>query len=113
MTTSKGIDELFQGREFEDVVDWVERLEMVAKVRNYDEIKLFKIACLNVRGKAKEMYKKLNPTLLNQVELKIAMEQKYGIVNLARIWVRFNVIKQKPKQGAQSYYDKLENLFTK
>ncbi len=40
-------------------------MEMVAKVRNYDEIKLFKIACLNVRGKAKEMYKKLNPTLLN------------------------------------------------
>jgi hypothetical protein len=43
----------------------VERLEMVAKVRNYDEIKLLKIACLNMRGKAKELYKKLNPTLVD------------------------------------------------
>jgi hypothetical protein len=41
------------------------------------------------------------------------MEQKYGIVNLVRIWVRFNVIMQKPKQRAQSYYDKLEILCTK
>ncbi len=33
MTSLKGMDELFWGNEFEDVYDWVERLEMVAKVR--------------------------------------------------------------------------------
>jgi hypothetical protein len=65
MTSSKGMDELFWGREFEDVVDLVERLEMVAKMSNYDEIKFFKIACLSMRGKAKEWYKKLNPTLVS------------------------------------------------
>jgi hypothetical protein len=30
----------------------VERLEMVAEMKNYDEIMFFKIACLNMRGKA-------------------------------------------------------------
>jgi hypothetical protein len=43
----------------------VERLEMAAEVYNYDEIKLFKIACLNMRGKANEWYKKLNPTFVD------------------------------------------------
>jgi hypothetical protein len=43
----------------------VERLEMVAILRNYDEIKLFKIACLNMKGNAKEWYKKFNPTLID------------------------------------------------
>lgn len=65
MTNYKGMDELFWGREFEDVVDQVERLEMDVKVQHYDEIKLFKIACLNMRGKAKEWYKKFNSTLVD------------------------------------------------
>jgi hypothetical protein len=43
----------------------VERLEMDVKVQHYDEIKLFKIACLNMRGKAKEWYKKFNSTLVD------------------------------------------------
>jgi hypothetical protein len=32
MTIPKGINELFWGREFEDVHDWVERLEMALEV---------------------------------------------------------------------------------
>jgi hypothetical protein len=87
MTSFKGMDKLLWVREFEDVVNWVERLEMATKVRNYDEIKLFKIACLNMKGKAKEWYKKLNPTLVDWVELKTTMEQKHGIVNLEEIQV--------------------------
>jgi len=42
---------------FEDVINWIERLEMAIEVWNYDEIKLFKIIHLNLRGKAKEWYK--------------------------------------------------------
>jgi hypothetical protein len=44
---------------------WIKRLEMVTKVKNYDEITLFKITHLNQRGKAKEWYKKINPALAN------------------------------------------------
>ncbi len=49
----------------------------------------------------------------DQVELKIAMELKYGNVNLEGIQVWFNVIKQEPKQRVQSYYDRLEKVFSK
>ncbi len=36
------------------MIDWIERLEMVTKVWNYDEVKLFKIARFNLRGKVRE-----------------------------------------------------------
>jgi hypothetical protein len=48
MTSPKAMDELFWGKEFEDVHDWVERLEMAAEVRGIDEQKLFKIGKLNL-----------------------------------------------------------------
>ncbi len=53
MTNLNGMDELFWGKEFEDVIGQIERLEMVAKVKNYNKVKPFKIANLNLRGKAK------------------------------------------------------------
>jgi hypothetical protein len=37
MMNLKGMDELLWGKKFEDVHDWVERLEMVAKVRGIYE----------------------------------------------------------------------------
>jgi hypothetical protein len=43
MMSPKGMDELFWGKEFEDVTNWTERLEMATEVCGYDEIKLFKI----------------------------------------------------------------------
>jgi hypothetical protein len=43
---------------------------MVAKVWNYDEVKIFKIVCLNLRGKAKEWYKCIGLALADWVELK-------------------------------------------
>lgn len=51
MMSLKVMDELLWGKEFEDVIEWIERLEMVTQVRNYDEIKLFKITRLNLKGK--------------------------------------------------------------
>jgi hypothetical protein len=37
MTSFKGMDEFFWGKEFEDVHDWVNRLEMAIEVRRNDE----------------------------------------------------------------------------
>jgi hypothetical protein len=36
---------------FEDVIDWIEKLEMAIEIQNYNEIKLFKIAPFNLRGR--------------------------------------------------------------
>jgi hypothetical protein len=41
MTNPKGMDELLWGKDLEDVFEWVERLKMAAKVREYDEEKFF------------------------------------------------------------------------
>jgi len=62
MTSPQGMDELFWGRNHEDVNDWARRLTMVAKVWDLNVDKLFKIAKLNLRRLAKEWFKKLNPT---------------------------------------------------
>jgi hypothetical protein len=59
MTSLKGMDELLWGKEFEDVHDWVERLEMAVEMKGIDELKLFKIGRLNLRNKSKEWFKKL------------------------------------------------------
>ncbi len=53
------MDELLWGRDHEDVNDWAEQLTMAAKVRNLNADKLFKIAKLNLRGRAKEWFKRL------------------------------------------------------
>jgi hypothetical protein len=55
------MDELFWGRDHEDVSDWAEWLSMAAKVRNLNANKLFKIAKLNLRGRAQEWFQKLQP----------------------------------------------------
>ncbi len=34
MASPQGLDDLFWGREYEDITDWVERLTMAAKVRD-------------------------------------------------------------------------------
>jgi len=54
MTSLQGLDELFWGREYEDVGDWAERLTMAAVVHDLTAYKLFKIAKLNLRGRAKD-----------------------------------------------------------
>jgi len=55
----------FGGRDHEDVNDWAEHLTMVAKVRVLNDDKLFKITKLNLCGRIKEWFKKLNPPLAN------------------------------------------------
>jgi hypothetical protein len=51
--------------EFEDVFNWAERLQLAVEVREYDEEKFFKIAKFNLRGKATDWYRKLNPAPLD------------------------------------------------
>jgi hypothetical protein len=53
------MDELFWGRNHEDVNDWVERFTMAAKVRDSNVDKLFKITKLNLKGGAKDCFKRL------------------------------------------------------
>jgi hypothetical protein len=65
------MDELFWGRDHEDVNDWAERLTMAAKVRDLNADKLFKIANLNLRGRAKEWFKKLQPVPADWAELRV------------------------------------------
>ncbi len=55
MTSLQGMDELFWGRDHEDVNDWAEQLTMAVEVRDLAPDKLFKIAKLNLRGRAKEI----------------------------------------------------------
>jgi hypothetical protein len=64
------MDELFWGREHEDVSDWVERLTMAAEVRNLNADKLFKIAKLNLRGRAREWLRRLQLASADWTELR-------------------------------------------
>jgi hypothetical protein len=64
------MDELFWGRDHEDVNDWAERLSMAAEVRDLNADKLFKIAKLNLRGRAKEWFRRMQLTLTDWLELR-------------------------------------------
>jgi len=57
------MDELFWGCEHEDVNDWAERLTMAVEVRDLNADKLFKIAKLNLRGRAREWLRRLQLAL--------------------------------------------------
>jgi hypothetical protein len=57
MTSPQGMDELFWGREYEDVSDWAERLTMAAEVRDLNADKLFKIAKLTKLRLLVKLYK--------------------------------------------------------
>ncbi len=61
MASPQGLEDLFWGHEYEDITDWVERLTMAAEVRDLTPDKLFKIAKLNLRGRAKERFWRLQP----------------------------------------------------
>ncbi len=98
MTSPQGMDELFWGRDHEDVNDWAERLTMDAEVRDLNVDKLFKIAKLNLRGRAKEWFKKLQPVPTDWAELRVLIVQKYGRVDDDDIRMKLDAIKQEPKE---------------
>ncbi len=88
-----------------------ERLSMAAEVRNLNADKLFKIAKLNLRGRARDWFKKLQPAPADWLELRTLILQKYGNVDSDDIRMRLNVIKQEPKERVQKYYERLDKLF--
>jgi len=113
MTNPQGMDELFWDRDHEDVNDWAERLTMAAEVRDLNVDKLFKIAKLNLRGKAKEWFKRLQPVLANLAELRTLITQKYGDVDANDIKTKLDAIKHEPKERVQKYFERLDKLFQK
>jgi hypothetical protein len=54
---------------------------MAAEVRDLTANKLFKIAKLNLRGRAKEWFRRLQPVPADWTELRTLMEQKYRNVD--------------------------------
>jgi len=111
MTNPQGMDELFWGRDHEDVNDWAERFTMAAEVRDLNADKLFKIAKLNLRGRAKEWFKRLQLVPADWAELRTLIVQKYGNVNTDDIRVKLDAIKQEPKERVLKYFEHLDKLF--
>jgi hypothetical protein len=105
------MDELFWGRDHEDVRDWAERLSMAAKVRDLNTDKLFKIAKLNLRGRAREWFRRLQPAPADWLELKTLIVQKYKSVDADDIRVKLDAIKQEPRERVQKYFERLDKLF--
>jgi len=93
MTSPQGMDELFWGQDHEDVNNWAERLTMATEVRDLNADKLFKIAKLNLCGRAKEWFKRLHPAPTDWTELRMLIVQKYENVDIDDIRMRLDAIK--------------------
>jgi len=93
MISPQGMDELYWGRDHEDVNNWAERLTMVVEVRDFNDDKLFKIVKLNLRGRAKKWFKKLIPPPANWTVLRTVIIQKFGDVDADEICVKLDAIK--------------------
>jgi hypothetical protein len=98
------MDELFWGREYEDVSDWAERLTMVPEVRDLIADKLFKIAKLNLRGRAKDWFCKLQPAPVDWTELRTLTVHKYGGIDVDNIRMKMDAVKQEPKERVLRYF---------
>jgi hypothetical protein len=113
MTSPQGMDDLFWGRDHEDVSDWAERLTMAAEVRDYNVDKLFKIAKLNLCGRAKEWFRRLQAAPVDWADLHNQMVQKFGNIDADDIRMRMDAIKQEPRERVQKYFERLDKLFRK
>jgi hypothetical protein len=67
---------------------------MAVEVRDLNADKLFKMAKLNLRGTAKEWFRRLQPVPANWIELKTLIVQKYGDVDADDIRMKLDAIKQ-------------------
>jgi hypothetical protein len=84
---------------------------MAAEVRDLNTDKLFKIAKLNLRGQAKEWFKRLQPVPTDWNELRTLIVQKYGDGDADDIRMKFDGIKQEPRERVQKYFERLDRLF--
>ncbi len=92
---------------------WVERLTMAIKVRDLNDDKLFKIAKLNLHGRTKEWFKKLNLLRTYWIVLKTTIVQKFGDVDVDvdEIRIKLDVIKQEPKERVEKCFERLGKLY--
>ncbi len=86
---------------------------MAAEVRDLTPDKLFKIAKLNLRGRAKEWFRRLQPAPIDWTKLRTLIVQKYGNIDADDIRMRMDAIKQEPKERVQRYFEQLDKLFRK
>jgi hypothetical protein len=86
---------------------------MAVEVRDLNADKLFKITKLNLQGRAKEWFKRLQPAPADWPELRVLIVQKYGNVDADDIRMRLDAIKQEPKERVQKYFERLDKLFQK
>ncbi len=110
MTSPQGMDE-FRGWDHEDVNDWAERLTMAMEVKDLNAYKLFKITKLNLKGWAKEWFKRLHLTPTEWTELRTLIIQKYGDIDANNIKMKLDAIKQKPKEKVQKYFECFDKFF--
>jgi hypothetical protein len=81
---------------------------MATEVRDLNADKLFKIAKLNLRGRLKEWFMRLQPAPADWVELRTLIVQKYGDIDVDDIMMKLNVIKQEPKEIVQKYFEHID-----
>ncbi len=86
---------------------------MAVEIRGIDELKLFKIGRLNLKGKSKEWFKNLIIAPTDWQTMEVAMLLKYGTIDKEEVKAKLDLIKQEPKQKVHAYYDKLEKLFAR
>jgi hypothetical protein len=80
-------------------------------VQDLNADKLFKIAKLNMRGRAKEWFKRMQPAPADWPELRTLIEQKYGNVDADDIKMKLDAIKQELKERVQNILNVLINCF--
>jgi len=66
---------------------------MAIEVRDLNADKLFKIVKLNMRGRAKEWFRRLQPAPADLTELRNLIVQKYGGVDADDIQMKLDAIK--------------------
>jgi hypothetical protein len=86
---------------------------MAAEVRDLAPNKLFKIAKLNLCGRAKEWFRRLQPAPVDWASLRTLMIQKYGNINADDIRMKMDAVKQEPRERVQKYFERLDKLFRK
>jgi uncharacterized protein YutE (UPF0331/DUF86 family) len=64
-----------------------------------------------LRGRAKEWFRRLQPTLVDWAKLTNLIVQKYGDVDAEDIKMKLDAIKQEPKERVQKYFEHLNKLF--
>ncbi len=82
-------------------------------MRDLNGDKLFKIAKLNLRGHAKEWFKRLQSAPADWAELRTLIVQKYGDVDADDIRMKLDAIKQEPRERVQKYFECFAKLFQK